>query len=161
MLYGRPVNFLQTPLVGWLKIMDRKKTDIKKYLINDVAQVVGLSQKRIREYEKEGLVKPFREPRTNNRIYVDADIIQINRIKQLIHEHGFTLSCLRYLLVSAPCWIIFGCAKKSACPVYNAPRTPCYEIMETAKSLHMKKCQTCLVFINRDVESISLFEKKE
>lgn len=158
---GRRVNLFKTHLVGLLKIMGRKKKDNKKYLINDVAQVVGLSQKRIREYEKEGLVKPSRESRTNNRIYVDADIIQISRIKQLIHEHGFTLSCLRYFLASAPCWVVFDCAGKRACPAYKAPHTPCYEIMEAAKSHHIKKCQTCLVFMNREVESFSLFEKKE
>lgn len=142
-----------------LNTMGENKLEMKKYLINDVARIVGLSQKRIREYEKEGLVKPFRESRTNNRIYVDTDINKIRRVKQLIHEHGFTLSCLKHFFAAAPCWIIYGCAEKEACPAYQAPKTPCYEIMLATNASHLKKCQFCSVYINRDLKSFSLFNK--
>jgi hypothetical protein len=37
-------------------------------LINEVSRLVNLSQKRIREYEKEGFIKPLREKNTNNRL---------------------------------------------------------------------------------------------
>ena len=139
--------------------MGENKPEKKKYLINDVARRVGLSQKRIREYEKEGLVKPFRESRTNNRIYVDSDIDKIKRVKQLIHEHGFTLSCMKYFFATAPCWIIFNCAEKARCAAYKDPHTPCYEIMPVANESHLKKCESCSVYINRDVKSFSLFDK--
>jgi hypothetical protein len=70
---------------------------------------VNLSQKRIREYEKEGFIKPLREKNTNNRLYSTFDVSQINQINRLIHERGFTLACLRNLMVLAPCWNIFDC----------------------------------------------------
>jgi MerR family transcriptional regulator, repressor of the yfmOP operon len=137
--------------------MGQNKFQKIKYLINDVARMVDLSQKRIREYEKEGLIKPDRQSRTNNRIYGDTDIDRIRRIKQLIHEHGFTLSCLRYFFATVPCWIVYGCDKKEVCPAYQAPQSPCYEIMSAASAAYPEKCQSCAVYINRELKSFSLF----
>jgi hypothetical protein len=129
-------------------------------LINEVSQRVGLSQKRIREYEKGGLIKPEREPRTNNRRYSEADINQVLRIKELIHEHGFTVACLRYFLASAPCWIIFNCARKMTCPTYKDARTPCYEVAKIAASHSgLKNCNRCPVYLNRKVKTMPLLEK--
>ena len=130
------------------------------YLINDVSHRVGLSQKRIREYEKGGLIKPLREPRTNNRRYTEADINQIIRIKELIHEHGFTVACLRFFLASAPCWIIFNCAEKETCPTYSAPHTPCYEVIKKAPGHSgLKDCKSCPIYLNRGVPTMALLEK--
>lgn len=131
-------------------------------LINEVSQRVGLSQKRIREYEKGGLIKPKREPRTNNRRYSEADINQILRIKELIHEHGFTVACLRFFLASAPCWIIFNCARKERCPTYNEHRSPCYEVVKTAASHGgLKNCNSCPIYLNRNAETMTLLEKPQ
>ena len=59
------------------------------YLINEVSRKVELSQKRIREYEKEGFILPEREANTNNRLYSDFEVSQIRRINFLIHGRGF------------------------------------------------------------------------
>ena len=130
------------------------------YLINEVSRRVELSQKRIREYEKGGLIKPEREPRTNNRRYSEADIKQILRVKELIHEHGFTLSCLRYFLASAPCWIIFNCAEKKTCPTYKDARKPCYEMVKKA-SVHsgLKDCKRCPIYLNREIQPMALLNR--
>ncbi len=130
------------------------------YLINEVSRRVELSQKRIREYEKAGLIKPARETRTNNRRYSVTDIKQILRIKELIHEHGFTVACLRYFLASAPCWVIFNCAKKEACAAYNDPRIPCYDVAkEAAGHSGLKDCSNCPIYLNRDVKKMPLLLK--
>lgn len=127
-----------------------KKTDSMTFLINEVSRRVGLSQKRIREYEKEGFIKPDREPRTNNRRYTEADVDQILHIKKLIHEHGFTLACLKYFITAAPCWIIFNCSRKSSCPIYQEPHQPCYELMQAAKPpLQHGNCSRCPIYLNR------------
>ncbi len=135
----------------------RNKAD---YLISDVSQQVGLSQKRIREYEKGGLIKPRRETRTNNRLYSQTDIRQIIRIKELIHEHGFTLACLRFFLTSAPCWIIFDCKKKENCPSYHSPHTPCYEIINSNNLEPITNCHSCPVYLNRNTDRITLLSKQ-
>ena len=158
MLYKPPILFVARCVLEPGK-MNRKKTEKPKLRINEVARIVDLSQKRIREYESEGLVKPLREPRTNNRMYSQQDITRIRRIKALIHQHGFTLSCLKYFLASAPCWIIFNCAEKTDCMAYKTRQKPCYEVMQTANAAHIDKCQSCAVYMNRGLKSFPLFEK--
>ncbi len=140
--------------------MDSLGKKKSQYLINDVSQRVQLSQKRIREYEKGGLIKPERELRTNNRRYSEWDISQIQRIKTLIHEHGFTVACLKYFLASAPCWIIFNCSEKETCQAYSDHRIPCYEMAWKASGNgEMKNCKSCPVYLNRDVQKMALLEK--
>jgi MerR family transcriptional regulator, repressor of the yfmOP operon len=141
------------------KSMGEDKFQKKKYLINDAARMVGLSQKRIREYEEAGLVKPDRQSRTNNRIYGDDDIERILRIKQLIHEHGFTLAGLKYFSAAVPCWILYGCDEKELCPAYQASQSPCYEIMSAADAAYPEKCRSCSVYMNRALKSFPLFDK--
>jgi len=131
------------------------------YLINEVSRQVNLSQKRIREYEKEGLIKPLRSPKSNNRLYTDFDILQIKRINHLIHEKGFTLACLKNLLVLAPCWAVFDCGKKHICPAYKNPHTPCYEIRKIRPTACPGTCDQCAIYINRHFEKKKILEKIE
>ncbi len=139
--------------------MGRRDEAPDTYLINDVSRRVGLSQKRIREYEKSGLIKPDREQRTNNRRYSEADIRQILRVKKLIHEHGFTLACLKYFLAAAPCWIVFDCSRKECCPTFKTPHTPCYELVNQ-QSAHSSSadCDRCPIYLNRDGGTMALLE---
>lgn len=141
--------------------MDRDKGQGKTYLINEVSRRVGLSQKRIREYEKARLIKPVRAPRTNNRLYSESDVVNILKVRDLIHKHGFTLSCLQYFLSSAPCWIIFKCTKKSFCPAYKSPHTPCYKVVKDTGRRVQKRCLCCPVYMNRNGGRIKLLEKAQ
>lgn len=131
----------------------------KTYLINDVSRMVALSQKRIREYEKEGLIKPRREPRTNNRLYTESHIRRIEYIKQLIHTHGFTLSCVKYFLSAAPCWTIYQCAQKETCPAYHEPHSNCYDIMKAVNPEGFSECKDCAVYLNREAAPLALLNK--
>jgi hypothetical protein len=129
------------------------------FLINEVSRKVNLSQKRIREYEKEGFIRPLREQNTNNRLYSPFEVTQIQRINSLIHERGFTLACLRTLLVLAPCWNIFDCKDKEKCPAYQLPWRPCYEVREYRDTLCGGPCDRCAVFLNRHVERQRILEQ--
>ena len=140
--------------------MNEPKARAMNYLINDVSRQVDLSQKRIREYEKEGLIKPLREPRTNNRMYTDFDILQIERIHQLIHEDGFTIPCLKKLLVMAPCWNLFQCRQKKKCPAYKNPHTPCYEVSKRQRTHSNGDCERCAIYLNRDVSMTGVLKKQ-
>ncbi|HAY22726.1 MAG TPA: MerR family transcriptional regulator [Desulfobacterales bacterium] len=126
-------------------------TDDKLYLINEVSRIVNLSQKRIREYEKEGFIKPIRESSTNNRLYSEFDIAQIQRLNTLIHESGFTVAGLKSLLVLAPCWNIFDCQVKEQCAAYQLPWRPCYEVREYRETACNGPCERCAVFLNRNI----------
>jgi hypothetical protein len=129
------------------------------FLINEVSRMVNLSQKRIREYEKEGFIKPLREKNTNNRLYSSSDISQINQVNGLIHDRGFTLACLRNLMVLAPCWNIFDCSKKEECPAFQVPWRPCYEVREQRGTLCEGPCDRCPVYLNRNVKREKILEK--
>lgn len=144
--------------------MHRKKTKIavgeetSGYSISVVSREVDLSQKTIREYEKMGLVKPRREPRTNNRIYSDFDIAQIRQISHLIHNEGFTLPCLRRLVQLAPCWNVFDCDAKEDCSAYKAPYKPCYETRQTVETHCDDSCDHCVIYVNRSKEHTKVLE---
>lgn len=129
------------------------------FLISEVSLRTNLSQKRIREYEKEGFIKPQRDPRTNNRHYTDFEIVQIRRINQLIHQEGFTLLCLRKLLAVAPCWNIFDCKNREKCPAYKQPHTPCYEIKKSKRIPSSSSCEQCAIYLNRHVPKKKILEK--
>jgi DNA-binding transcriptional MerR regulator len=127
------------------------------YLINEVSRLVNLSQKRIREYEKEGFLKPLREKNTNNRLYSPFDIAQIGQITKLIHERGFTLACLKNVLVHAQCWNIFDCKEKEVCPAFQLPWRPCYEVRKETPG--KRACSQCPIFLNRDFRKEKILEQ--
>ena len=140
--------------------MKEPKSRVKKLFINDVSRQVNLSQKRIREYEKEGLIKPLREPNTNNRVYTDFDVLQIERIHKLIHEEGFTVPCLKKLLVMSPCWNVFDCRQKKKCPAYKNPHIPCYETAKKQRTHKGGTCEHCAIYLNRDVSRAAILKKQ-
>jgi len=133
-------------------ITDDLKREDRLFSIGDVSNRVNLSQKTIRDYEKMGLIKPRREPRTNNRIYTDFHIEQIKHITYLIHHEGFTLPCLQRILQLAPCWNVCGCEEKEKCPAYRFPHRPCYETRKVEGTLCGGSCEYCAIYINRSAK---------
>ena len=51
--------------------------------INEVEQLVGITRRNIRFYEKEGLLAPGRDSSNGYRSYTDEDVETLNRIKLL------------------------------------------------------------------------------
>jgi len=127
------------------------------YLISAVSREVNLSQKTIRDYEKMGLIKPMRAPRTNNRIYSDFDLAQIRQISYLIHNEGFTLPSLRRLFQLAPCWRVFDC-KGEKCSAYKCSDKFCYEIRETEETRCNDSCDRCAIYISRSSKRKRILE---
>ena len=131
--------------------------------IGQVAQMVGLSIKRIREYEKEGLVKPVRGETSNQRMYGTFEIGRILQTKKLIHERGLTLAGIKMLLNLAPCWVIFECKDANSCPAYKKPHIRCFEFKE--KNSDQKacagNCEICPVYMTRTDKIQPLFPEIE
>ena len=130
------------------------------YTIGDVSRIVNLSQKTIREYEKMGLIRPRRAPRTNNRIYSDFEIEQIRQVTRLIHKEGLTLAGIQRLLQLAPCWNIFNCELKERCSAYAYPLRPCYEVRKEKETMCSGSCEHCAVYINRSSKKVKLLEQE-
>ena len=130
------------------------------YLIREVSKMVGLCQKRIREYEKQRLLKPLREENTNNRLYSEFDVAQILQITRLIHERGFTLTSLKNFMVHAPCWSIFECQEKESCPAFQHHERPCFEVWQREhEKPNRRPCSQCPIFLNRDVRKEKILEQ--
>lgn len=134
----------------------------KVHKIGHVSRMVGLSQKRIRDYEKEGLIKPARNPNTNDRLFSEFDLKQIKKIKYLIHERGFTVSALKHLLRAAPGWEVFQCQEKEHCEVSEYPDKRCWEVRREVNKVHYRKvCAVCPIYLARKKEKIQLLEKPD
>lgn len=138
---------------------DQGRHRSRGYPIGVVSKKVNLSQKTIRDYEKMGLIKPIRAPRTNNRIYSGFEIDQIQHISNLIHNEGFTLSCLRSILRLAPCWNIFDCKVKETCPAYEHSHAPCYQTRKNRETLCSGSCEQCAIYINRSSKKKKVLER--
>ena len=146
---------------GWVLEKMSAAASNQALMINEVSRQVNLSQKRIREYEKEGFIKPDREERTNNRLFTSFDILQIRRVNHLIHSRGFTVSCLRHLLVLAPCWNIFECPEKEQCAAYHNPHRPCWQVRMDEETVCPGPCPRCAIFLNRNQSPGPILEKEE
>jgi hypothetical protein len=141
------------------RINGRQRGSKEGYSIGDVSGIVGLSQKTLRDYEKIGLLRPARQPRTNNRVYTNYEINQIKRISTLMREEGYTLPCLVRLLQLAPCWKIFNCEGKTSCNAYLNPHEACYVVRREHGTLCDGTCEQCAVYINWAGRSGGLFHR--
>jgi hypothetical protein len=128
------------------------------YSIEQVARKVGLSQKRIRDYERDGFINPARHPRTNNRIFTRFDVDQIQRVNFLIRKRGFTIKGLQQLFQYAPCWEIFECRERTECAAYENPNKPCWEL--TKDCICRKPCHSCVVYLTRSVRKEKLLLRR-
>lgn len=63
---------------------------MKTYKIGEIAKMLGISSETIRNYEKKGLIEPYKEEESNYRYY---DIVQINRLLNLqkYQKYGYSL----------------------------------------------------------------------
>ncbi len=134
----------------------------KIYKINQVSTITGLSQKRIRDYEREGLVKPARDPNTNDRLFSEFDVRQIKQIKNLIHKGGFTIAALKQLLIMAPGCNVFQCEEKENCEALKSTRKSCWEAQKEIDSQqYQKSCTICPIYLVRKIKKIKILEKQK
>ena len=78
------------------------KPDIPFYSISQTATLVGVTADRLRTYDEEGLIKPYRNPK-NKRLYSQNDITYLKCIRKFIHEYGISIKGLKLLLELMSC----------------------------------------------------------
>jgi len=88
------------------------------YPISMAAQLVGVTPDRIRTYEEENLIKPFRNEK-GKRLFSQIDIQYLICLRKFIHDYGISVKGLKLLL----------------------DYTTCFEIMK--KVGVVKECNTC------------------
>ena len=126
----------------------RLETRATHYNISTAAKMLRMSVRMLREYEKDGLIKPYRNPSNGYRLYSNEDLQWIRCIRSLIHQEGLNIKGIRYLLTVMPCWEIKNCPKETRekCPAVVDRTLPCWAI--ASKSCKdANKCRNCKVYL--------------
>lgn len=125
--------------------MDRRAAH---YNISTAAKMLGMSVRMLREYEKDGLIKPYRNPSNGYRLFSNEDLQWIRCIRELIHQKGLNIKGIRRLLTVMPCWEVKDCPKeiRAKCRAVVDRTLPCWAIADK----HCKdadKCRSCKVYL--------------
>ena len=118
------------------------------YSISTAAEKLGMSVRMLREYEKDGLIKPYRNPSNGYRLFSNEDLQWIRCIRDLIHQQGLNIKGIRRLLMVMPCWEIKNCPKatQEKCMAVIDRILPCWALAgKNCKEAN--KCRTCKVYL--------------
>ncbi len=79
--------------------MSKIAKDEPFYQISQVSKILGITSDRIRTYEEEGLIKPFRfnDSETGKRLYTQEEVEYLEIIRELI-KLGVTIPVIRVVL---------------------------------------------------------------
>lgn len=80
--------------------MQQLKADEPFYQINQAAKLIGITSDRLRTYEEEGLIKPYRTKNTKDgkRLFSNNDIEWLSLLRDLI-KLGVSIPTIRILLL--------------------------------------------------------------
>lgn len=69
------------------------------YNINQVAEILNISADRLRTYDEEGLIIPFRIKKGNKRLYSQFDIEWLQACRKFIKDKKFTIYSFKLILL--------------------------------------------------------------
>lgn len=116
------------------------------YSIGEVAELVGMSARMIREYERMDLIRPRRV--NGNRRFSEFEVQFIGAIRYYLDEIGMSINGLRILFQMAACWELKQCTQRD-CPAWRNASAKCYEILQAkggatgGKPCRPEMCQHC------------------
>lgn len=113
------------------------------YTISVVADLIGVGQATLREWERQGIVRPAR--RNGLRLYSDNDLRRLRFVYQLLQK-GLNLAGVSYLVGLYPCWFFDSCptcarkTERSDCArlCWKEDGTYCVTALDAAGP-----CETC------------------
>lgn len=116
------------------------------YPIGIVSELMGITPRTLRIYEKEGLIKPAR--RGGKRFYSNNDLEWLQCIRKLVDEKGLNLAGVKKLLSIEPCWSIRNCSEeqRKGCPAVLDIPMPCWEIRHRSNGPDAP-CSECEVYV--------------
>jgi len=88
------------------------------FTIGAAAEMLDLTPRTLRMYERDGLLKPLRHGKW--RYYSLDNLKWIACLRAMIHEHGISIAAIRKLLQYTPCWNIADCPfeKRKLCTAF-------------------------------------------
>ena len=113
------------------------------YPISTAAKLLNIHPRSLIKYENEGILKPYRNPHNNHRMYSKSDLNWIQCIRTIIHKEGVNIKSIRYLLTRIPCWGLKNCdsTKRINCSAYQHFTKPCWEVVNGI--CPKNPCDTC------------------
>ena len=114
------------------------------YPINVAADILGVSARMLREYEKAGFIKPARV--NSKRRFSNNDLQFIKNVRFYLEEVGMTITGLKLLYMMAPCWEIKQCGMEE-CPAYGNCRSKCWDVIRRSKSCDGRSCEGCPIYL--------------
>lgn len=116
------------------------------YTISVVADLIGVGQATLRDWERHGLVRP---PRRNNlRLYSDNDLGRLRFVSKLLQK-GLNLAGVEYLISLYPCWFLDDCPKCTCKTVRSNCARECWKEEDTYCITALDEtglCETCPYF---------------
>lgn len=120
------------------------------FTIRVASQLSGVTASTIREYERQGLLKPYRIPNSNHRLFSRLEVMWIRNIWRLLHQEGLNVKGIRRLMCLDPCWKVLRCLPQAreTCTV-AANGMPCWTQREHRGCCQPAEvaCQSCTVYI--------------
>ena len=116
------------------------------YTIGVAANKLGVSVHSLRQYEREGLILPFKTS-AGRRLFSDLELEKIQCIKEMIQDEGLNFKGIRPLMALIPCWKLRGCSDKikRSCKAFKNKTAPCWASKE--KCVYpLPSCRGCRVY---------------
>ncbi len=120
------------------------------YTIREASQMSGVGANLIRAYERMGLIRPYRDPKNNYRLFTYDEVRWISRIKRLINEVGLNIEGIKCVLTITPCWETRNCPEevRENCPAYKEKNYPCWFSKDGVYCCSVLECYRCPHYIN-------------
>ena len=114
------------------------------YTINVAADILGISARTLREYEKAGFIQPARI--NGNRRFSNNDIEFVRNVRFYLDEIGMSIPALKLLYMSVPCWKLKQCDIKD-CPAYGNTEQKCWEVISKNDMCSERTCEGCPIYL--------------
>ena len=120
-----------------------------RYLINEATKLTSVEPNVIRKYEKQGLLKPYRQPKDNFRRFTQDEVEWIKTIWNLIHEKGMSIEGILRIIMANKCWEYFNCKEedRNECEIFGSGKYPCWKLSAMRKKCKHGNCYECDFYI--------------
>lgn len=118
--------------------------NIPAFTIAVVAQLTRTPIRMLREYEKQGLIKPKKI--NGRRMYTGCEVGFIRDIRYYLTERRMTISGLKEFYLRSSCWEIKRC-RRPKCPAYGDINKQCWQVVKYHKQCSPEICPFCPLFI--------------
>ena len=114
------------------------------YPISVVSKLCVTPVRMLREYEKEGIIKPHKV--NKRRMFTANEIGFIKDVRHYLTEKRMTINGLKEFYLRSGCWEIKQCNLRK-CPAYGNLDKQCWEVVKHHKLCDGKACPSCPIFV--------------